>query len=302
MNASVRLLATLLWIATISAIAVGCSDHSDKPTAEKSHPSRVVTNNKAGAAGGGTASRQDPSDASKDRRSPGHDRRRGRGSGGRRDGLDNAGRSGRSAGSGRFSGSRSGPDDAGGGDRGGGDAHNDTGDANRGGGDAHNNTGDADRGSGSSTTGSEPGDSTDESSLDAPVTDNEVLLAGSNTGAVNDVGLDCDQFPPACLSGITRFGSIARGSTRTITFTVRSALDLKIGKVSIDGTDAGDFLLDRGGCTSGTTIAKDRSCTLQITFGPTANGTRKAVLIVTREDGGTRVKPWGLEGKADPTA
>jgi len=82
------------------------------------------------------------------------------------------------------------------------------------------------------------------------------------------------------------FGAVAVGKTRTISFTLKSGgTSRTINGTSIGGAHAGDFSLAPGSCTDGVTVDADESCTLLITFRPSAEGPRMASLHVAVDPG-----------------
>jgi hypothetical protein len=79
------------------------------------------------------------------------------------------------------------------------------------------------------------------------------------------------------------FGEVAVGSNsaaQTVTLTNSGQAVLTLGTLTIGGLASGDF--SRGGtCTNGATIAAAGTCTMQLTFAPTAVGDRTGTLTVT---------------------
>jgi len=74
------------------------------------------------------------------------------------------------------------------------------------------------------------------------------------------------------------FGDVKVGSTSAKTITVKNTgiSDLVISNINITGTDASEFSLTNT-CT---TISKDDSCTVTMTFAPTSGGKKSAVMSV----------------------
>lgn len=107
-----------------------------------------------------------------------------------------------------------------------------------------------------------------------PETNNEVTLGADFVPCVNSDMCD------------TQFGSVALGSARTITFTIKAAVPVEINKaISIGGPNADDFRVDPGSCGIGTKLrSKTDSCTLSVTFTPTAKGVRAAELVIKFAD------------------
>jgi photosystem II stability/assembly factor-like uncharacterized protein len=91
------------------------------------------------------------------------------------------------------------------------------------------------------------------------------------------------------------FGSVPVGQTsapQNMTLTNVSRAPLSIGGMGITGTNRGDFSLTT---TCGSTVAARASCTISVTFKPSAKGTRKAALAVSDNGGGSPQKA-GLTG------
>jgi hypothetical protein len=83
------------------------------------------------------------------------------------------------------------------------------------------------------------------------------------------------------------FGTVALGSSSAVTiFTIRNTgdLTLSVGAISVDGTNAGDFVVN----TTGTalTVAGGGSTTFTVTFAPggTVSGTRPAAIHIASSD------------------
>jgi hypothetical protein len=104
--------------------------------------------------------------------------------------------------------------------------------------------------------------------------DNGALeYAGSSTSTVT--------LSPSSLT----FAGQAVGTTstaQTLTLKNGTSSSLTISSVAITGTNSGDFALTNG---CGASLAAAASCTINVTFKPTASGTRSATLTVT--DSGT---------------
>jgi ASPM-SPD-2-Hydin domain-containing protein len=82
-----------------------------------------------------------------------------------------------------------------------------------------------------------------------------------------------------------RFGVDHLGDTSTATITVGndSKEAQQIEGATITGADAGDFQITANACT-GTTLAPGQTCTVQVRFAPSAEGTRTADVQVTPKD------------------
>ncbi|MGA2743553.1 MAG: choice-of-anchor D domain-containing protein [Candidatus Sulfotelmatobacter sp.] len=88
---------------------------------------------------------------------------------------------------------------------------------------------------------------------------------------------------PASLS----FGTVALGKSSTpqvITLTNADSAAVRIGTVSVTGTDPGDFTQSN---TCGASVAAKGSCSITVTFTPTAAGARSANVSVTDAGGGS---------------
>ena len=112
------------------------------------------------------------------------------------------------------------------------------------------------------------------------VTDNaagspqQVPLSGTGTTA---------KLSPTSLS----FGSVTVGTTtaaKTVTLANVGTATLTITGIAITGTNAGDFAQTH---TCGSSLAAGASCTINVTFKPTASGSRSAALSVTDNAAGS---------------
>ncbi len=88
----------------------------------------------------------------------------------------------------------------------------------------------------------------------------------------------------AALSNTTvNFGSLDLGASSTMTLTVTNTTTftstVTVSNIAISGTNASDFT-QTSNCTS---LAQGASCTVTLTFAPTAIGTRSATLTVTND-------------------
>ena len=82
------------------------------------------------------------------------------------------------------------------------------------------------------------------------------------------------------------FGPVLPNKHRTAAITIRNEGDDLLGNftVTIDGPNAADFSVANSGSGSGTTLTPGGVQTLTITFTPTAQGTREAMLHITSND------------------
>ncbi|MGA3026867.1 MAG: choice-of-anchor D domain-containing protein [Bryobacteraceae bacterium] len=116
----------------------------------------------------------------------------------------------------------------------------------------------------------------------ASLTPQEIILTGTGTTA------------SLSASSLT-FGSQSVGtssSPKTVTLTNKGSAVLSLYQIRINGTNAGDFLLNNG---CGSTLGAGNSCNLQVTFKPTATGSRTASLQLS-DGGGGSPQQVGLSG------
>ncbi len=79
------------------------------------------------------------------------------------------------------------------------------------------------------------------------------------------------------------YGNQVLGTTstsQTITLTSSGTVPLSISSISLTGTNAGDFA-QTNNCPTSNTLAVGASCTITVTFTPSANGTRSASVTIT---------------------
>jgi hypothetical protein len=62
---------------------------------------------------------------------------------------------------------------------------------------------------------------------------------------------------------------------------------MTITSIAVTGTNSTDFAINSAGTTCGSSLAGKASCTIAVTFTPTATGTRTAAVTVTDNAGGT---------------
>ena len=108
--------------------------------------------------------------------------------------------------------------------------------------------------------------------------------AGTQSASLTGTGVT-PTAPPAPAAALTpataAFGSVTTGSNSSAkTFTLANAgtATLPITSIAITGADASAFPLGTNGC--GSTLAAGASCTISITFSPTAAGSDTAALTV----------------------
>lgn len=113
---------------------------------------------------------------------------------------------------------------------------------------------------------------------------------GSSEAAASLIGVG--QSPNALLEGSIpshNFGSTVVGSTSpavTVTVTNNGAQAAGALAVAISGTHPTDFAVQSDSCT-GVALASAATCTVSVTFSPTAGGARSATLSITGSPGGT---------------
>jgi len=97
-----------------------------------------------------------------------------------------------------------------------------------------------------------------------------------------------------------QFGSITVGTTttpQTLTITNSGNANLVINGATISGGNASDFTISSNGCAiGGIGLAPNASCTISMTFKPTAMGNRSSVLIINSSDPVTPVLNISLSG------
>jgi hypothetical protein len=111
----------------------------------------------------------------------------------------------------------------------------------------------------------------------APDSPQSVPLAGTGTYM---------QFSPALLG----FGNQPVGShslPKEITLTNKGGATVSISKISMSGTNAGDFTLTD---TCGQNLAPEASCSIAVTFTPAMKGNRTAHVAVSDNGGGSPQK------------
>ena len=127
------------------------------------------------------------------------------------------------------------------------------------------------------------------------ITDNDptgtqsVLLSGSGTVA----GIT---LTPTSLT----YSSRVVGTTSTAqTITVKSTgtAPLSISSITLSGTNPGDFAQTNNCPTGSNTLAINATCTINVTFSPTASGTRSATLAIA-DNAATHVQNVSLSGSA----
>jgi hypothetical protein len=109
--------------------------------------------------------------------------------------------------------------------------------------------------------------------------------------------------PPAgyLVASAGGFGSQRVGSTATRTMTLRNggSGDLALEGLQLTGAQAEDFTVGTGTCVLPATLLPGQSCTVAVTFAPTAPGARSAQLLVS-EGRGLRTIALSGTGTAPP--
>jgi hypothetical protein len=108
---------------------------------------------------------------------------------------------------------------------------------------------------------------------DAPASPHTVALSGTGTPPAPAVA-----FSPTSLA----FGNQTTGTrsaTQSITVRNTGNANLNVTNVALGGTNPGDFA--QANTCAGATVAPTGTCTLTLSFAPTANGARSAVLSMT---------------------
>ena len=90
-------------------------------------------------------------------------------------------------------------------------------------------------------------------------------------------------------------GATSKLKTVTISNPKSAAQPATIAKLSLGGTDPGDFSVDDLNKCSGAVLAPGKKCAVEVTFTPTNVGVRSSALTVI-DSGGNSAKPVGLKG------
>lgn len=95
------------------------------------------------------------------------------------------------------------------------------------------------------------------------------------TGKIFDPSVAAFGAAPAAFGG-QRVGTTS--AARQVTIRNDGGAPMKVSGVTVTGADAGDFAIARNGCT--TVAANGGTCTVDVTFSPSATGARSATLSV----------------------
>jgi hypothetical protein len=132
---------------------------------------------------------------------------------------------------------------------------------------------------------------TDDNNATAGVTQS-VPLSGNGTAPAVQLSPTTVTFNPQALN--------TTSAAQTVTLTNSGTATLHLTTVTIAGANAGDFAIAAGGtCTNGSTVIATGTCTTNITFKPTANGTRTASLTYT-DDANPSPQTVPLSGTTPP--
>jgi hypothetical protein len=120
------------------------------------------------------------------------------------------------------------------------------------------------------------------------------LTGGSRSASLSIVDSDPDSPQSVSLSGTAKaitvspnsvnFGNVTVGNTspKTVTVTNAGTDPVTFNPLQITGANPGDFTLSNNTC--GSSLPGASSCTVVVTFGPSATGARAANLVVTDSD------------------
>lgn len=100
--------------------------------------------------------------------------------------------------------------------------------------------------------------------------------------ALNGTGTATPQPAVSVSVNTLSFGATSVGqksAAQAVTLTNSGVAPLTLASLTLAGSSVGDFAL-AGDCTSGATVAAGGTCTMQLSFVPTAVGTRSATLTV----------------------
>jgi uncharacterized protein (TIGR03382 family) len=112
---------------------------------------------------------------------------------------------------------------------------------------------------------------------------------------------------PAAQPALSEAGPVAFADTQvgkssaahTITLSNSGTASLKVASLVLDGAQATDFVLG-GTCAANVTVAASASCTIDVSFRPTAAGQRAATLVLMTDAGSQLSVNLGGTGVAVP--
>ena len=133
----------------------------------------------------------------------------------------------------------------------------------------------------------------------------KVAAVGNIFFDMSDLDLPIVAAPVATPSPAARdFGAQTVGSTsaaRTVTITNTGTAELHVTAATLGGTDAGDFAIVTDGCSAVAAVATGDSCTIDVSFTPTATGARAASLSIASDAAASpAVVDLSGEGEAAP--
>jgi len=112
---------------------------------------------------------------------------------------------------------------------------------------------------------------------------------GSSTSALSGSGVALSPLAavsPASLSFTQTVNSVS--AAQTVTLSNTGTAPLTLGTLAVTGAQAAEFQIASGGtCTAGGSVAASSSCTVRLTFAPTASGARSATLAISHNAAGS---------------
>jgi len=117
----------------------------------------------------------------------------------------------------------------------------------------------------------------------ATMTVTDSAPGGSQSATVTGVGTAASLSPTSLTFASQNIGTTS--TPQTVTLSNVSGTTISITGIAITGTNSTDFAVSSTTC--GSTLAGKGSCTISVTFTPTASGTRSAAVTVTDNAGGT---------------
>lgn len=118
--------------------------------------------------------------------------------------------------------------------------------------------------------------------------------AAKATASLNGLGV----APTASLSGNAAFGNQQVGVTSAVqlfTYQNTGIGPIRVSSVTLSGTAAANYVIATDACT-GVTLAASATCSIGLTFTPSAEGSRTASLKVTDSTGGALARSMSLSG------
>src|SRR6185437_16290986 len=115
---------------------------------------------------------------------------------------------------------------------------------------------------------------------DAPSSPQTVALTGTGAAAAPAVS-----FSPTSLS-FSNQNVGTTSATQIVTVKNTGTASLHVTMVALAGTNSGDYTISADSCT-GATVVVNATCSVSVTFAPTATGSRTASLTFTDDAGGS---------------